>query len=120
MSNTNTNTEVATVKAGDKTSRVRISVEDSYKLIDLASASNDQLYSARRHAWIEVFSSLEPKNQFGQRYSSGWQSYSEIQEYKQKLIDSRGIPEVEQELISRGLDPKSKNYTRLGTSISIL
>jgi hypothetical protein len=104
----------------NKPSRVTICAEDSYKLIELASASNDQLYSARRHAWIEVFSSLQPRNQFGQRYNSGWQSYSEIQEYKQKLIDCRGIWEVEQELISRGLDPQSKNYTRLGTRINVL
>lgn len=102
-----------------KSSQVSIRVEGSYKLIDLSSASNDQLYSARRHAWIEVFSSLTPKNQFGQIYRSDYQSYSEIQEYKQKLIDSRGIPEVEQELINRGLDPKSKNYTRLGASINV-
>ncbi len=89
--------------------------------IELKLASNDALYSARSHAWREVFSSIKPpKNQFGQSYRSEYRSYAEIQSYKQRLIEQRGILEIEAELTSRGLELKNNNYTRISSRFATL
>ena len=82
--------------------------------IPLQDCTNDELYSARAHAWSEVFASLEgPKNEFGQRLRSSRMSWKERAEYKQELIRSRGINEIEAELESRGLPAKPESYTRV-------
>ena len=83
----------------------------------LQDCTNDELYSARAHAWSEVFASLEgPKNQFGQRYRTGYMSWQEKAEYKQELIRSRGINEIEEELANRGLPAKPESYTRVNAT----
>jgi len=88
--------------------------------VDIVDASLDALYRARAHGWCEVFSSLTPSNIFGQRYSSGprWNQsradyYDELRDRKQRLIESRGIPQIEDEIIRRGHDPKAKDFTRV-------
>ena len=88
--------------------------------IPLQLASNDALFSARSHAWREVFSSTNPRNQFGQSYRSEWQPHEELQSYKQRLIEQRGIPEMEAELLRRGLDPKNKDYNRVSASFATI
>ena len=88
---------------------------DGEKIL-LRLVSNDALYSARNHAWREVFSSTNPKNQFGQSYRSEWQPRAEVHAHKQRLIEQRGIPEMEAELVRRGLDPKNKDYNRVSAS----
>lgn len=82
--------------------------------VTLKSSSDDALFSARSHAWREVLCSIKPpKNQFGQSYRAEYKSYSQIQAYKQRLVEERGIPEIEAELLRRGLELKNKNYTRV-------
>ena len=88
--------------------------------IELKLASNDALYSARSHAWREVFSSLKPKNICGQNLRVDWAPYSEIQAYKQRLIEQRGIAEIECELLRRGIDIRSSNYIRVNARFATL
>ena len=88
--------------------------------VKIQTASNDALYSARSHAWREVFSSLKPKNICGQNLRVDWAPYSEIQAYKQRLIEQRGIPEIESELLRRGIDIKSSNYIRVNARFATL
>lgn len=83
----------------------------------LQNCTNDELYSARAHAWGEVFSSLEgPRNQFGQRYRTGYMSREEKAAYKQELIRSRGINEIEAELANRGLPARPSSFNRVSAS----
>jgi hypothetical protein len=86
--------------------------------IPLQLVSNDALYSARNHAWREVFMSINPKNQFGQSYRTEWRPYAEVAAYKQRMIEQRGIPEMEAELFRRGLDPKNKDYKRVAAGFA--
>jgi hypothetical protein len=81
------------------------------KRVELESASNDELFSARAYGWRCVLSSIRPKNQYGQNYQGI--GFGELVEYKNKLINQYGLLEVEAEIIRRKLDPKSKNYNRV-------
>ena len=111
MQTTTAKTEQATVQDGE------IYLGVNCKKIKLEEASNDALYSARSHAWMEVLSSLNPKNICGQRLRGKWMSYADAKLEKENLIKSRRVIEMENELLRRGLDPKSKNYIRVSASL---
>lgn len=83
-------------------------------IIALEAATIDELYSARSHGWSEVYSSLSARNEFGQRLRGG-RRLSRLEEAtnKQALIESRGLPEIEAELVNRGADTKAKGWNRV-------
>ena len=85
--------------------------------VKLGQASNDALYSARSHAWREVLSSINPRNICGQRLRGKWMSHADAKLEKENLIKSRRVIEMENELLRRGLDPKSKDYIRVSASL---
>lgn len=91
---------------------------------DLCDASLDQLLSARAHAWRSYFSNFEG-NSFGQRYRdnrfiSYAQKRAEEADRRERLRREYGIDEIEAEIISRGVDPKDKNFRRVRASWSYL
>ena len=61
------------------------------KRVELESASNDELFSARAYGWRCVLSSVRPKNQYGQNYQGI--GFGELAEYKNKLINQYGLLE---------------------------
>lgn len=65
--------------------------------IELHTANNTQLYTARAYCWRSFFESNT--NQFGQRYAGG---------RDQSWADAARV--IEDEMIQRGLDPKDKSY----------
>lgn len=87
-------------------------------LVSLSNATLDELYSARSHGWSEVYSSLTPRNEFGQRLRGPRTSRSEENQYRARLIESRGIPQIETEISLRGADPKAKGFMRVAASYS--
>lgn len=82
-------------------------------IIPLTEATLDELYSARAHGWSEYYSSLTLRNQFGQTLRSASRSSDGENDYRTRLIESRGIREIEAEIIRREADPKSKNFQRV-------
>ena len=96
---------------------LNVSYRSVFTPVPLQDCTADELYSARAHAWSEVFAGLEgPKNQFGQRLRARHMSQQEKAAYKQELIRSRGINEIEEELANRGLPAKPESYTRVAAS----
>jgi hypothetical protein len=93
---------------------------------DLCDASLDELLSARAHAWRSYFSNFEGSdNGFGQRYRDNRfipyaQKRAEEAAYRERLRREYGIDEIEAEIISRGVDPKDKNFRRVRASWSYL
>jgi hypothetical protein len=92
---------------------------------DLCDASLDELLSARAHAWRSFFSNFENHNGFGQRYRDNRfipyaQKRREEAEYRERIRRDLGIDEIEAEIISRGVDPKDKNFRRVRASWSYL
>ena len=92
---------------------------------DLCDATLDQLLSARAHAWRSYFSNFENHNGFGQRYRDNRfipyaQKRREEAEYRERLRTDYGIDAIEAEIISRGCDPKDKNFRRVNASWSYL
>ena len=87
-------------------------------LVTMSNATLSELYSALAHSWSEVYSSMTPRNEFGQRLRVPRTSRSEENQYRSRLIESRGIPQIEAELSMRGADPKAKSFVRVAASYS--
>lgn len=85
-------------------------------VVALSDATLDELYSARAHGWSEFYSSLTLRNQVGQTLRGKSRSGPSEIAWRDRLIESRGIHQIEEEIIRRGEDPKGKGFSRVAAS----
>lgn len=77
----------------------------------LSEATKDELLSARAHAWVQFFASKDDKP-----FGTSWDDY---QTELDQIREGFGIDAIEDELRSRGINPKSKDYTRVSASFDL-
>ena len=76
----------------------------------LSECSESELLSARAHAWSEWFFNKEDKP-----FNMPWCDYNHDLD---RLKDETGINPIEDELRSRGINPKTKGFDRVDACFS--
>ena len=94
-------------------------------IVTLSQASHDELYSARSHAWSTFFHNKNTlgKNEVGQRIKSRFgvsrnQLMDERRDLETRWKNELAIPQIEEEFVRRGIDPRDKNFTRVSSSVA--
>lgn len=86
--------------------------------LPLAECTVDEILSARSWAWRSYFSNFSNDNGCGQRYRKSFRtSCRDEYDYKERLKTELHIDDIESEIIQRGIDPKTKNFTRVQASV---